>query len=244
MLFVFVSSRKIVILNDLNSFEVERTTIMKLNAIKYIFTFFAFVLLMVSCDDTVTYSEMKEKERKAVNRFVKENGIKVISYAEFIANDTITNVEKNEFVEVDDVYMQIVNNPKSADDARRINDGDTRNMLVRYLEYNIMDDDTISLNTYMSEPDEMRVSNNSGTYSATFTSGVMAEVYGNNVPTGWLVPFNYLYFTRKQSNLAEVILIVPHSKGTVTATTYVYPCMYKITFQPENMFDFEDAEFQ
>ena len=98
MLFVFVSSRKIVILNDLNSFEVERTTIMKLNAIKYIFTFFAFVLLMVSCDDTVTYSEMKEKERKAVNRFVKENGIKVISYAEFIANDTITNVEKNEFV--------------------------------------------------------------------------------------------------------------------------------------------------
>lgn len=216
--------------------------ILKASTLKYILFFPLFALLLTACDDAVTYSEMKEKERDAVNRFVKAKGIKVISYADFVANDSVTDVAKNEFVEIDDVYMQIVNNPKSADDARRINDGDTRNMLVRYLEYNIMDDDTISLNTYMSEPDEMRVSNNSGTYSATFTSGVMAEVYGNNVPTGWLVPFNYLYFTRKQSNLAEVILIVPHSKGTVTATTYVYPCMYKITFQPENMFDFEDAE--
>lgn len=218
--------------------------ILKASTLKYIIFFPLFALLLTACDDAVTYSEMKEKERDAVNRFVKAKGINVISYAEFVANDSVTDVARNEFVEIDDVYMQIVNNPKSADDARRINDGDTRNMLVRYLEYNIMDDDTISLNTYMSEPDEMRVSNNSGTYSATFTSGVMAEVYGNNVPTGWLVPFNYLYFTRKQSNLAEVILIVPHSKGTVTATTYVYPCMYKITFQPENMFDFEDAEFQ
>ena len=218
--------------------------ILKPITLKYLLLFPLFALLLTACDDSVTYSEMKEKERDAVNKFVKEKGIKVISYAEFIANDSVTDVANNEFVEIDDVYMQIVNNPKNADDARRINDGDTRNMLVRYLEYNIMDDDTISLNTYMSEPDEMRVSNNSGTYSATFTSGVMAEVYGNNVPTGWLVPFNYLYFTRKQSNLAEVILIVPHSKGTVTATTYVYPCMYKITFQPENMFDFEEAEFQ
>ena len=218
--------------------------ILKASTLKYIIFFPLFALLLTACDDAVTYSEMKEKERDAVNRFVKAKGINVISYAEFVANDSVTDVARNEFVEIDDVYMQIVNNPKNADDARRINDGDTRNMLVRYLEYNIMDDDTISLNTYMSEPDEMRVSNNSGTYSATFTSGVMAEVYGNNVPTGWLVPFNYLYFTRKQSNLAEVILIVPHSKGTVTATTYVYPCMYKITFQPENMFDFEDAEFQ
>lgn len=217
-------------------------TIMKLNTLKYLFLFPLFVLLLAACDDAVTYSEMKEKERDAVNKFVKENGIKVISYADFIANDTVTAVEKNEFVEVDDVYMQIVNNPKAADDSRRIAPGDTRNMLVRYHEYNIMDGDTISSNRYMSEPDEMRVTNNSGTYSATFTSGVMASIYGNSVPTGWLVPFDYLYFTRKQSELAEVILIVPHSKGTVNASTYVYPCLYRISFQPENLYDFDEEE--
>lgn len=211
---------------------------MRINVLRYIFVLPLLALLFVACDDTVTYSEMKEKERDAVNNFVKEKGIKIISYAEFVANDSTTDVAKNEFVEIDDVYMQIVNNPKTASDARRIADGDTRNMLVRYYEYNIIEGDTISTNSYMSEADEMRVTNKNGNYSATFTSGMMASIYGNAVPTGWLTPLNYLYFTRMQGNLAKVNLIVPHSKGTVTATTYVYPCLYSITFQPENLYDF------
>ena len=213
---------------------------MKFDVLRYILVLPLLALLFMACDDPVTYSEMKEKERAAVNRFVKEKGIKVISYAEFIANDSVTDVARNEFVEIDDVYMQIVNNPKTAADARRINDGDTRNILVRYYEYNIQDADTISYNIHMSEADEMRVTNKSGTYSATFTSGVMASVYGNYVPSGWLTPLNFLYFTRSQSNLAKVNLIVPHSKGTSTASTYVYPCLYSITFQPENLYDFDE----
>lgn len=215
---------------------------MKISVLRYIFVLPLLALLLVACDDAVTYSEMKEKERDAVNKFVKDKGIRIISYAEFIANDSTTDVSKNEFVEIDDVYMQIVNNPKDAPDARRIADGDTRNMLVRYNEYNIMEGDTISTNSYMSEADEMRVTNKKGTYSATFTSGVMAVTYGNTVPTGWLTPFNYLCFTRSQSNLAKVNLIVPHSKGTLTATTYVYPCLYSITFQPENLYDFDEED--
>lgn len=211
---------------------------MRINVLRDIFVLPLLALLFVACDDAVTYSEMKEKERDAVNNFVKEKGIKIISYAEFVANDSTTDVAKNEFVEIDDVYMQIVNNPKAASDARRIADGDTRNMLVRYYEYNIIEGDTISTNSYMSEADEMRVTNKNGNYSATFTSGMMASIYGNAVPTGWLTPLNYLYFTRMQGNLAKVNLIVPHSKGTVTATTYVYPCLYSITFQPENLYDF------
>ena len=198
-----------------------------------------FALFVMACDDDVTYSDMKEKERSAVNRFVKENGIKIISFAEFVANDSTTDVSKNEFVEIDDVYMQIVNNPKDASDARRIESGDTRNLLIRYYEYNIQDGDTISGNLYASSPDEMRVTNTNGTYSATFTSGYMSEIYGSAVPTGWLTPLNYLTFTRSTSNLAKVNIIVPHSKGTVTAATYVYPCLYQISFQPENLYDFD-----
>ena len=197
-------------------------------------------LLFVACDDAVTYSEMKEKERNAVNRFIKENGIKVISFADFVANDSVTDVAKNEFVEIDGVYMQIVNNPADAADALKLKDGESRTFLVRYNEYNIQEGDTISSNLYASEADEMRVSNNSGTFSATFTSGVMSSIYGNAVPTGWLAPFNYLFFTRSKSQLAKVNLIVPHSRGTVTASTYVYPCLYQITFQPENLYDYED----
>ena len=204
----------------------------------YIVVLLLMAFLFQACDETVTYSEMQEKERKAVKEFIKENGINVISYDDFIANDSVTDIARNEFVEIDGVYMQIVRNPKNASDARRIDENETRNILIKYYEYNIQDDDTISSST-LGVSDEMLVTNTSGTYSATFTSGVMLSVYGNAVPSGWLVPFPYLYFTRHQSQLAKVNLIVPHKHGTVTATTYVYPCLYQITFQPENLYEYD-----
>lgn len=211
------------------------------NKLKNIFFYILLLMFVVACDDTVTYSEMKEKEIASIKDFIMEKGIRTITFQEFIANDSVTDVKRNEYVEIDGVYMQIVHNPKDADDARRIDDGETRNMLVRYVEYNIQDADTLSSNKYYSAPDEMRVTNTSGTYSAAFTSGVMMGIYSNSyVPTGWLVPFSYLWFTRHQSQLAKVNLIVPHTKGTSNATTYVYPCFYEITFQPENLYDYDE----
>ena len=97
---------------------------MNLNKLKHFLFLPLFIISFVACEDDVTYSDMKEKEVDAVNRFVKENGIKIISYEQFVANDSTTDVSKNEFVEIDDVYLQIVNNPKDAADARRIEDGD------------------------------------------------------------------------------------------------------------------------
>ena len=136
-------------------------------------------------------------------------------------------------MEIDDVYMQIVNNPILKDStAYRINEGDNVDLLIRYYEYNIQDGDTITANLYAADPDEMRVTNTSGSYSATFTSGVMNSVYGSSVPSGWLVPLRFLTFTRKQSNLAKVNIIVPHTRGTSTAANYVYPCRYQVSFQP------------
>lgn len=198
------------------------------------FSFFlVLVSLFASCDDTVTYSEMKEKERESVNAYIKEKGINIISFEQFVANDSTTDVSKNEYVLVDDVYMQIVNNPKKQDStAYNIKDGDNVDLLVRYYEYNIQEDDTITGNLYAADADEMRVTNTSGSYKATFTSGVMKAVYNASVPTGWLVPLRFLTFTRKQSNLAKVNIIVPHTKGTSNAATYVYPCHYQISFQP------------
>ena len=129
--------------------------------------------------------------------------------------------------------MQIVNNPIKKDStAYAINEGDNVDLLVRYYEYNIQEGDTITGNLYAAEADEMRVTNTSGTYTAAFTSGVMTQVYGSSVPTGWLVPLRFLTFTRRQSNLARVNIIVPHTKGTSNAATYVYPCHYQISYQP------------
>ena len=203
------------------------------NKFGYLLILSLFALLVASCDETVTYSEMKEKEREAVSEYIKEQDIKIISYDEFVANDSTTDVSRNEYVEIDDVYMQIVNNPILKDStAYRINEGDNVDLLIRYYEYNIQDGDTITANLYAADPDEMRVTNTSGSYSATFTSGVMNSVYGSSVPSGWLVPLRFLTFTRKQSNLAKVNIIVPHTRGTSTAANYVYPCRYQVSFQP------------
>ncbi len=196
--------------------------------------FLVLALLFASCDDAVTYSEMKEKERKAVSDYIEEQNIKIISFDEFVMNDSTTDVSKNEYVEIDDVYMQIVNNPVKKDPTSySINDGDNVDLLIRFYEYNIQEGDTITSNLYAADADEMRVTNTSGSYKATFTSGVMMSVYqSSSVPTGWLVPLRFLTFTRKQSNLAKVNIIVPHTKGTSNAATYVYPCLYQISFQP------------
>ena len=214
------------------SWEILKNSMLK-NKFGYLLILPFIALLFASCDDTVTYSEMKEKEREAVSDYIKEQNIKIISFEEFVANDSTTDVSKNEFVEIDDVYMQIVNNPIVKDStAYRIEDGDNVDLLIRYYEYNIQDGDTITANLYAADPDEMRVTNTSGSYTATFTSGIMNTVYGSSVPSGWLVPLRFLTFTRKQSNLAKVNIIVPHTRGTSTAATYVYPCRYQISFQP------------
>ena len=195
--------------------------------------FLVLALLFASCDDTVTYSEMKEKERDAVNAYIKEKKINIISFEQFVANDSTTDVSNNEYVLVDDVYVQIVNNPQKKDlTAYAINHGDNVDLLIRDYEYNIQEGDTITANLYAADADEMRVTNTSGSYTATFTSGYMKSFYGSTVPTGWLVPLRFLTFTRKQSNLAKVNIIVPHTKGTSNAATYVYPCHYQISFQP------------
>lgn len=191
-------------------------------------------ILFASCEDEVSYSDMKKREREAINKFIQIDGINVISYSEFEARGFVTDVEKNEYVIIDNVYVQFVKNPKGVAGAKKIEDGESVNLLVRYMEYGVQDGEIMSTNKYEAESDEMTVSNDEGSFAAAFSSGVMMDTYGTSaVPSGWLVVMPYLYFARSQANLAEVNLIVPHTAGTVTAATYVYPCFYEITFQPE-----------
>ncbi len=192
--------------------------------------------IFVACDDEVSYSDMKEREKDAISYFISVEGINVISYDEFI-KDTITDVENNEYVCIDDVYMQIVRNPKGQEKARQMYEGEKLNMMARFFEYNISEGDTITGNIYDTDnPEQLRMELSHGTYSATFTSGYMYSIYGGAVPSGWLTPMPYLYFTRNSSQYAKVRLIVPHTKGTSNASSYVYPCFYEITFIPDKNF--------
>ena len=68
--------------------------------------------------------------------------------------------------------------------------------------------------------------------SATFTEGIMYNTYGTPyVPSGWLIPFNYIKVGREISGRSKIRLIVPHSEGQSDASASVYPCYYEITYQ-------------
>lgn len=192
---------------------------------------FLLGLIFQSCNNQKTYAEMKEEEREAIKRFIEKEGINVISFEQFQEQDSTTDVNKNQFVLFADngVYMQIV----EKGNGEKMKDG-SHELLVRYVEEQISEGgvtDTILSNKGYSHPDEMRVTKSGKNYQATFKTGLMALYYSSAVPSGWLIPFNYIKIGREISDRSKVRLIVPHSQGQVDASAKVYPCYYEITYQ-------------
>ena len=73
------------------------------------------IVALASCSDSETYADMKKKERSAINRYIANQKIKVISEDVFNAQNQTTNVDKNEWVLFDGAggYVQIVRDGRS-----------------------------------------------------------------------------------------------------------------------------------
>lgn len=181
----------------------------------------AFSFAFQACDDSKTYAEMLEEEDDAIAAFIRDNDIQVISQTEFFNNDSTTDVSKNEYVQLSSgVYMQIVD--KGSDNlADTVKNNDL--ILVRFMEYSILDKDTSLSNLNSVETvDEFKYTITSSSIAAIFTQGYMYSVYGPSVPAGWLVPLPYV------RDMAHIKLIVPSKMGHSTAMQYVYPYFYDI----------------
>ncbi|MBR1668373.1 MAG: DUF4827 domain-containing protein [Bacteroidaceae bacterium] len=197
-----------------------------------------------SCSDGETYAEQKAKEKRYISQFLEDNDfvgkINVISEKQFYAQDTMTNLSKNEFVCFDDdgIYMQIVRKgegPTMVELAMPRSDSTvTRPILCKFLEYDIEAADTTAQNIYKpSIIDEMlcTYSHYSRSYTASFTEGIMKSTYNSTVPSGWLKPLNYIRLTKVAGEEAKVRIIVPHTSGTTNASGHVLPFYYEITYQ-------------
>ena len=186
-----------------------------------------------SCDDTETYAEKKEKERHWIDNYISENNITVISEDEFYAKDSTTDVSRNEYVYFDDsgVYMQVI----QRGEGELMENGERSEYLLRFIEGMVETGDTLSTSNLIgtNSYDVMICSKSVGEFIASFTEGNMYSNYGQSVPTGWLIPLNYIKPAVQLPNdrLARVKLIVPHSAGHQTASSYVYPYFYEITYQ-------------
>ena len=202
-------------------------------------------VFMQSCDNSKTYAELKDDEKKAIKAFIEENDITVISEETFYAQDTMTYDNEYVLFEESGVYMHIVQ--KGLGDAP-LEDGNYE-MLSRFIEIAIQDreddglfskGDTILANmkilnaTYLTQPEEYTVTIYEGYYYGTFSGYSLMYTYysSTSVPTGWLIPLMVLKPKRTQSSteVARVQLIVPHSEGSYYASSYVYPCYYEITY--------------
>ena len=205
---------------------------------KFVLIFVAIVAVLTSCNDYETYGDKKEKERNAISKFISDYNIIVIDEDQFVCQGYVTDTARNEFVKLNKsgVYMQIAR-PGCGE---KLKDGETANICCRFREFNIEGDTaTLRNNTdiYAARVDVMRVTNTSGTFSGSFTQGIMLSVYGTaSVPAGWLVPFSYIKVGRAKTltdEKAKVRLIVPHSQGHTIAAQDVLPFYYEITYEKE-----------
>lgn len=234
-----------------NHFLMKKTT----------FILFATLLLVgsfASCNNGETYAEQKEKELKAITSFLGRdivirdaNGdtvcnvgkINPITEEEFLAQDSTTDVSKNEYVLFNNsgIYMQIVRKGT----GEKLEEGKTARIICRFIEYNILGD-SIQLRSdidyWHPKPDIIKISNDYGSFTANFDTeiinggGAMYQCYGStSVPSGWLVPFTYIRIGRQgvqdDKQIAKVRLIVPHSEGQASASSNVYPCFYELLLQ-------------
>lgn len=192
-----------------------------------------------ACDNTKTYAESLEDERNAINDYIKANKIKVISVEEF-EKDTVTNVAENEYVlfPATGVYMQIID--RGTGDTLKNRD----EVLVRYLEYDIMADDTTYASNYnidgrvdafyYTHPEHAYSTYGAGQFLYNNESNESYLVYyyvsvgGErvemmlSVPTGWLIPLRYI------RDKARVKVIVPSKQGHAYAMNHVLPYVYDL----------------
>lgn len=196
------------------------------------------ILSAVSCDNTETYADQKERESSAISRFIRDSAITVINETQFREQGYTTDLSKNEYVlmQQSGVYMQIIREGC----GEKLKNGETATVLCRYTEKNILTDSLLSTNdilSFSSIVDKMVVTVNSGTFTASFVSGesVMQMIYSStSVPAGWLVPLTYIKVGRPKTadeEIAKVKLIVPHTQGHQSASSSVYPCYYIITYE-------------
>lgn len=205
----------------------------------YLFLFVVSMMLFSACRDQQTYADRKNRERAAINKFLSDSAVNVISEEQFEAQNYTTDVSKNQFVlfQTNGLYMQIVRKGT----GKPIKDGEHVRILCRFIERNLITDSVQVSNVvyplYSRFVETMDISNKSGTMTGSFDkkSSLMYTFYGTTtVPTGWLVPLRFLNIGRWESadsEISKVRIIVPHEIGQSNAVSAVYPCLYDITYQ-------------
>ena len=137
--------------------------------ITYLLLILVGLVAFASCRDSETYADKKKRERAAINRYLIDKKVNVISEEKFLSQDTTTDLAKNQFVlfSSSGVYMQIVRRGT----GKVLGRNEAATVLLKYTETNLITDSIISSNNvmaYSSIPDVMNVRMISGSPYAQF----------------------------------------------------------------------------
>lgn len=199
----------------------------------WLLPFCLLALFFQSCEHQKSYAEMLKEEKELIQRFIEKENIQVITPEQFYAQDSTTDVTKNQFVLFKDngVYMQILNKGK----GRQAKNGDE--VALRFKEKNLSTGDTLSSLKTSEGLDVFRFVKSSSEVKGQLidAGGLMyyyyGPVYGTSIPSGWLVPLEYIKLSTSISDRANVRLILPAKMGQGDAIKYVYPCYYDLFYQ-------------
>jgi hypothetical protein len=212
----------------------EKTNKSMRRTILSLLTLLALGSTIVSCNNYETYGDKKDKERRAISAFIADSAFTIIDEDQFRQQNYTTSTTKgnNQFVYLNNsgVYMQIVRKGCGTP----LQDNERTDLLVRFLEVALFDTAAVFNDARPYSVDVMSITRAGSTYTASFSEGIMRSTYGESVPSGWLVPFNYINVGRPRTaddEIAKVRLIVPHTQGHTIAASYVYPYYYEITFE-------------
>lgn len=212
----------------------------------YLFAILALAIGVSSCSHTKTYAEMLSDQKKEIDNFITTKDIDVISASAFsqmldeegkmLPEEAKKMVANNQYALFSNgLYLQIVD--AGSGDTIKTRD----NVVVRYVEHNITQNDTTSLNVFIPNtkfsnmtslytlPDVFSYTRTVNEYSGdatqrgTFTQGTMYSTYGTTVPASWLFIINYI---RKG---ARIRMIAPADLANALASRgTLHPFYYDI----------------
>lgn len=226
---------------------------------KLVFLFLSLLTagsLFQACDNSKTYAEMLEDEKNAVEKFIRDSAIQVISVEEFERNDTVTKAKANGdaydeyvFFPSDGVYMQIIDrghedidtdetsedNRTEAEknEAAKFVDGNV--ICTRYLEIDMFTREIMAFNVPLEE-----YMNAGDFYSIPL---VFRYVKKETYSAGTFIDMDYAWASLNQTTAvpqgwllslpylrdnAHVRLIVPSKMGHQTSQRDVTPFYYDI----------------
>lgn len=184
----------------------------------------ALLISFASCSKHKTYAERLAEEKKAIDKYIKAKNIKVISYSDFLVKDSVTDVTKNEYVELQTgLYLQIINKGSILHtDTFKSRDEIT----VRFDEFDIKNKwfTSASNTTQPLYVDAFIYTNDGNNVKGVFLGNSnMAKIYNSKaVPLGWVIPLIFLRYN------AHINLIVTSKLGHDVAKQQVAPYAYEI----------------